>query len=110
MSTGGDERRDELDRRELDRRGLTISSIAFVALLVLALVWPAPVIWLNDQAFDAPLAIDSRSFLGREAAQWDLVFWGIAGVFVIALFHAKRAEVSLAWEEFRRETFPRSLP
>lgn len=87
--------------RETDRRGLTISSIAFVALLVLALVWPAPVLWLNDRTFGAPLEIDERSFLGREAAQWDVVFWAIAGVFVIALFHAKRRETRIAWAEFR---------
>lgn len=89
--------------RQTDRRGLTISSIAFVALLVLALVWPAPVLWLNDRTFDAPLEIDEKSFLGREAAQWDVVFWGIAGVFVIALFHAKRREARIAWTEFRED-------
>lgn len=89
--------------RETDRRGLTISSIAFVALLMLALVWPAPVLWLNDHTFDAPLDIDERSFLGREAAQWDVVFWAIAGVFVIALFHAKRRETRIAWAEFRAD-------
>ncbi|HEU5162699.1 MAG TPA: phosphatase PAP2 family protein, partial [Thermoanaerobaculia bacterium] len=103
---GGDER-----LRELDRRGLTISSIAFVALLVLALVWPAPVVWLNEKTFDAPIEVDSKSFLGREAAQWDVVFWAIAGIFVLALFHAKNAEVSLAWAGFRNETarFPRRV-
>lgn len=106
MSTGGDER-----LRELDRRGLTISSIAFIALLILALVWPAPVVWLNERTFDAPIEVDSKSFLGREAAQWDVVFWAIAGVFVLALFHAKSAEVSLAWAGFRSETarFPRRV-
>ncbi|MGH9457968.1 MAG: phosphatase PAP2 family protein [Thermoanaerobaculia bacterium] len=97
--------------REIDQRGLTISSIAFVALLVLALVWPAPVLWLNDATVGAELAIDERSFLGREAAQWDVVFWAIAGVFVLALFHAKRAEVALAWSEFREDAraFPRRV-
>lgn len=89
--------------RQTDRRGLTISSIAFLALLVLALVWPAPVLWLNDRTFDAPLEIDEKSFLGREAAQWDVVFWAIAGVFVIALFHAKRKEARIAWCEFRED-------
>ncbi len=99
MSIGGGDR-----VRELDRRGLRISSIAFVALLALALVWPEPVVWLNENTIDVPIAVDSRSFLGREAAQWDVVFWAIAGVFVLALFHAKSAEVSLAWEGFRNET------
>jgi hypothetical protein len=99
MSTGGDDR-----VREPDRRGLTISSIAFIALLVLALVWPAPVVWLNERTIDAPIAVDSKSFLGREAAQWDVVFWAIAGVFVLALFHAKSAEVNLAWSGFKGET------
>jgi membrane-associated phospholipid phosphatase len=99
MSTGGGER-----AREMDRTGLRISSVAFVALLALALVWPGPVVWLNEATIDAPIAVDSRSFLGREAAQWDVVFWAIAGIFVLALFHAKSAEVSLAWRGFRSET------
>ncbi|HEY0593845.1 MAG TPA: phosphatase PAP2 family protein [Thermoanaerobaculia bacterium] len=106
MSTGGGER-----LRELDRTGLRISSIAFVALLALALVWPGPVVWFNARFIDAPIAVDARSFLGREAAQWDVVFWAIAGIFVLALFHAKQAEVKQAWGEFRLETakFPRRV-
>lgn len=106
MSTGPNER-----LREIDQRGLTISSIAFIALLVLALIWPAPVLWLNEATVDAELAIDHRSFLGREAPQWDVVFWAIAGVFVLALFHAKSADVRSAWAEFREEAraFPRRV-
>lgn len=101
----------EENERTTDHRGLTISSMAFLALLVLALIWPAPVLWLNDATFEAPMEIDERSFLGREAPQWDVVFWGIAGIFVLALFHAKTREVRRAWEEFREETrlFPQRV-
>lgn len=96
---------EEIERaRQTDHRGLTISSIAFIGLLALALSWPAPVLWLNEKTFDLPLSIDDRSFLGREAVEWDVVFWAVAGVFVLALFHAKAREVRLAWDEFKEET------
>lgn len=100
----------EIERRT-DHRGLTISSVAFILLLVLALVWPAPVLWLNDATVQAEMEIDERSFLGREAPQWDVAFWAIAGIFVLALFHAKTGEVRHAWEEFRDEArqFPRQV-
>lgn len=106
MSTGGAER-----RRVPDRRGLTLSSIAFVVLLVLAVVWPSPVLWLNERTLDVPLAIDEHSFLGREAPHWDLVFWGLAGVLVLAMFHGRTEEAGSAWREFSAEAkaFPRRV-
>ncbi|HUP65786.1 MAG TPA: phosphatase PAP2 family protein [Thermoanaerobaculia bacterium] len=106
MSTGETEL-----SRTTDHRGLKLSSIGFVLLLALALVWPAPVLWINEMTVDAPLAIDERAFLGREAPQWDVVFWAIAGIYVLMLFHAKTREVGMAWGEFVRDcrSFPKSV-
>lgn len=69
--------------------GLRRSSFGFVCLLTLALVWPAPVVWLNQATFNLSISIDERSFLGREAPAWDVVFWGIAGVFALGLMHGR---------------------
>ncbi|HEY6842701.1 MAG TPA: hypothetical protein VI391_00920, partial [Thermoanaerobaculia bacterium] len=59
------------------------ASWAFVALLILSVFWPAPVIAVNDVCCHAPLSVDDLSFLGREAPSWDVVFWCIAGVFAL---------------------------
>ena len=69
--------------------GLKASSTGFICLPFLAVLWPAPVVWVNDATIDAPLAVDERSFLGREAPAWDVVFWGIAGIFALAIVHAR---------------------
>jgi membrane-associated phospholipid phosphatase len=69
--------------------GLRRSSAGFIALLTLALVWPAPVVWLNEATFNISIDVDERSFLGREAPAWDVVFWGIAGVFALGLLHGR---------------------
>lgn len=57
----------------------------FVALLALALWWPAPVVAVNAVCCGAPLPVDGLSFLGREAPSWDVVFWCIAGLYLIAV-------------------------
>lgn len=77
--------------------GLRRSSLGFVCLLTLSLIWPAPVVWLNQATFNLSISIDERSFLGREAPAWDVVFWGIAGVFALGLMHGRihRARTSL---------------
>jgi len=69
--------------------GLRRSSVGFICLLTLALVWPAPVVWLNEATFNISIDVDERSFLGREAPAWDVVFWGIAGVFALGLLHGR---------------------
>ena len=61
------------------------AAVAFVALLLLALFWPAPVLTVNDVCCHAHLPIDDLSFLGREAPSWDVVYWCVAGIFLIAL-------------------------
>jgi undecaprenyl-diphosphatase len=87
------------------------ASIAFVALLLLALFWPAPVIDVNQLCCHAPLPIDDLSFLGREAPSWDIVFWCIAGVFVIAILQtAESRDFTEAWRVVRssRVVIPRA--
>lgn len=76
---------------------LRASSIGFIGLLMLALVWPAPVVWLNEATFNASIGVDERSFLGREAPSWDVVFWAITGVFALSLLHGRidQAQASL---------------
>jgi membrane-associated phospholipid phosphatase len=66
------------------------ASWAFVALLILSVFWPSPVIAVNDACCHAPLSVDDLSFLGREAPSWDVVFWCIAGVFALALLQDVR--------------------
>lgn len=61
------------------------AAAAFVTLLLLSIFWPSPVVstnrlWLNQQ-----LDVDELSFLGREAPQWDVVFWFFAGVLLLAI-------------------------
>jgi len=62
-----------------------LASAAFIALLILSVFWPSPVVAVNDVCCHAALAVDDLSFLGREAPSWDVVFWCIAGVFTLAL-------------------------
>jgi membrane-associated phospholipid phosphatase len=62
-----------------------LSSAAFVSLLILSVFWPSPVVSVNQLCCNAPLPIDSLSFLGREAPAWDVVFWCITGLFALAL-------------------------
>jgi len=86
------------------------ASIAFVALLLLALFWPAPVIDVNQLCCHATLPVDDLSFLGREAPSWDIAFWCIAGLFVIAIVQtAESRDFGEAWRVVResRVTIPR---
>lgn len=69
---------------ELDRRR-RIAAWAFVALLLLSVFWPSPVVTINQLCCHAPLPVDDLSFLGREAPSYDVVFWCLAGIFAIAL-------------------------
>ena len=62
-----------------------LASAAFVALLILSIFWPSPVVTINQLCCNAALPIDDLSFLGREAPAWDVVFWCITGVFALAL-------------------------
>lgn len=78
------------------------AAAAFAALLILALFWPAPVLTVNDVCCHAPLPIDDLSFLGREAPSWDVVYWCVAGMFLIALLQtAESRDFAEAWRIVR---------
>src|SRR3954451_11172332 len=68
-----------------------LAAAAFVALLALSVFWPAPAIDINQLCCHAHLAIDNLSFLGREAPAWDVAFWCIAGLFLLALLQPSDA-------------------
>lgn len=83
-------------------------SIAFVALLALSVVWPDPVVDINRLCCDANLGVDELSFLGREAPSWDVVFWFLAGLLVIALLQQPEFDAAAIREEARNVRFRRS--
>src|SRR3954471_24867291 len=62
-----------------------LAAAAFVALLALSVFWPAPAIEINQLCCHAHLTVDDLSFLGRQAPAWDIAFWCIAGLFLLAL-------------------------
>jgi membrane-associated phospholipid phosphatase len=78
-----------------------IASAAFIALLALSVFWPAPAIEVNQFCCHAHLAVDNLSFLGREAPAWDIAFWCITGLFLLALLHPAHAYEPLTFTEAR---------
>jgi membrane-associated phospholipid phosphatase len=106
-STGGDE---SLASSIRSRSSLTLISAGFVALLLLAVTWPDPVRWVNEETMHASLSVSERSFLGREAPSWDMIFWAIAGLYALALLDGRvetfAASVEPAANDLRR--FPAS--
>lgn len=62
-----------------------LAAAAFIALLLLSVFWPEPVVDINRLCCHAALGVDDLSFLGREAPSWDVVFWCLAGLFALAL-------------------------
>jgi membrane-associated phospholipid phosphatase len=85
-----------------------LAAAAFLALLLLSVVWPDPVIEVNDVCCHAALGVDDLSFLGREAPRWDVVFWCLAGLFALALLHpgGDRRDWSLPRPQFRFSPWP----
>ena len=69
------------------------TAVGFLLLLLLALLWPSPVILLNESIGGPEIAVDERSFLGREAPSWDVVFWAIAGLLLLAMVHTSEPGV-----------------
>jgi len=80
-----------------------LASAAFVALLALSVFWPAPVIAVNDVCCHATLRIDTLSFLGREAPSWDVAFWCLAGLLLLAVLQS----APFTWRELGQETMGR---
>ena len=99
---------DATDPRVTAKDRVVFSSL-FVFLLVLALFWPVPVLWLNELTVGAELNITSSSFLGREAPGWDVVYWGLVGLAVLALLHGRLENVRATWSEVR-PVLRRALP
>src|SRR6266849_417859 len=77
-----------------------LASAGFVALLILSVFWPSPVVGVNRLCCNAPLGIDELSFLGREAPAWDVVFWCISGLFALVLLHSAHDFGAIS-DEFR---------
>src|SRR3982074_1310306 len=64
------------------------AAAGFIVLLILSVLWPAPVVSINRLWLHRPLPIDELSFLGREAPSWDAIFWCMAGLFAIAVVNS----------------------
>src|SRR5581483_1164989 len=77
-----------------------IASAIFIALLLLSVFWPSPVVSVKLKRNNAPLPVDELSFLGREAPSWDVVYWCLAGLFGIALLQQAR-DYAAVREEYR---------
>src|ERR1700680_1985163 len=77
-----------------------LASAGFIALLMLSVFWPSPVVGINRICCNAPLGVDELSFLGREAPSWDVVFWCITGLFALMLLQDASGFRTLS-EEFR---------
>jgi hypothetical protein len=67
------------------------ASAAFLTLLILSVFWPSPVVSSNRLWLGTSLDVDELSFLGREAPQWDVVFWFFAGVLLLAIVQSAEA-------------------
>jgi membrane-associated phospholipid phosphatase len=64
------------------------AAAAFITLLILSVFWPSPIVSANRLWMHERLAVDELSFLGRESPSWDVVFWCIAGLLLIAMVHS----------------------
>lgn len=88
-----------------------LAAFAFVALLILSVFWPSPVVSVNRLCCDASLPVDELSFLGREAPAWDAIFWCIAGLFALAIMHSGAPQLDdLRILRATRLTLPPALP
>lgn len=88
-----------------------IATLAFITLLLLSVFWPSPIVSTNRLWLHQPLDVDDLSFLGREAPQWDIVFWFFAGVLLLGVLQS--ASPDAHWREpidqLRALRFERSL-
>lgn len=94
-------------RREGDR-GLAVAGSGFIGLLVLALFWPSPLLWMNEVSFHAPLTLTESDFLGRGDSPWDVAFWAVAGLFALAIIHGRGDALAESWPEMT--AFGKSVP
>lgn len=75
------------------------AAAAFATLLLLSVFWPSPVVSTNRLWLHHSIDVDDLSFLGREAPSWDVVFWCLAGLLLLAIVHTADANAD------RREPF-----
>lgn len=64
------------------------AAAAFITLLILSVFWPSPIVSINRLWLGEKLAVDELSFLGRESPSWDVVFWCIAGILLLAILQS----------------------
>lgn len=87
------------------------AAAAFVTLLILSVFWPSPIVSINRLWIDETIAVDDLSFLGREAPSWDVVFWCLAGILLLAILQSADAEADPRepLHQLRAIRFDRSL-
>jgi membrane-associated phospholipid phosphatase len=73
------------------------AAAAFLTLLLLSVFWPSPVVSINLLWVNTDLDVDHLSFLGREAPSWDVVFWCVAGLFLLIIVQS--AERDADWRD-----------
>ena len=80
-----------------------LAGALFVALLLLSVFWPSPIVAINALWLHRPLSIDELSFLGREAPSWDVVYWCIVGLFALYLLRPVEGRLAFrdAWLQLR---------
>lgn len=89
-------------------RGLALAGSGFIGLLILALFWPSPLLWMNEISVNAPLQLTESDFLGRGDSPWDVAFWAVAGLFALAVIHGRSDAMAESWPEMTE--FTRSVP
>jgi membrane-associated phospholipid phosphatase len=89
---------------------LRYAAAAFCTLLVLSVFWPSPLVSINRLWIGTSLGVDELSFLGREAPSWDVVFWCIAGLLLLAIVQSagEEADPRQAWRRLRALRLDRS--
>lgn len=85
------------------------AAAAFCTLLLLSVFWPSPIVSSNRLWFDEDLDVDELSFLGREAPSWDVVYWCIAGLFLLLILQSAETPMLDPREQWRAVHFDRSL-
>ena len=79
---------------------IAVAAIVFVVLLLGSLTWPDPVIFVNRAFFERPISINEVSFLGRGAPSWDVVYWWLVGMAVLALLRGRLDRIAAGWPSF----------
>jgi membrane-associated phospholipid phosphatase len=87
------------------------AAAAFLTLLLLSVFWPSPIVSINRLWLEDDLSVDELSFLGREAPSWDVVFWCLAGLLLLAIAQSAdpAADAHEPLRQLRAVRFDRSL-